>query len=311
MEAEMDVPAARKGADDIAVTLIGVASGLGARDPRCGDGPAALRAFGLRRRLAKAGIGFLDDRTVAAAAGLDGADAVADICRRVARLTADAVAVGARFAVVGGDHSCAAGSWAGAADALAARGPLGLIWVDAHMDSHTPETTPSGTLHGMPVAALLGHGGAALTDIARRVPALDPAHLCLVGVRSFEPEEPALLDALGVRVFDMADIRRLGLTAVMREASAIALDGTAGAGISIDLDVIDPGAAPGVGSPASGGLDAGDLIGAMAGIGRDPRFIGCEIAEYNPALDDGNRTAEVAVRLLEAFLGGPLPAGRR
>ncbi|MPY70427.1 MAG: arginase [Alphaproteobacteria bacterium] len=306
----MDVPAARRGADDIAVALIGVACGLGARDSGCGDGPAALRAFGLHRRLADAGIGLLKDRTLAVA-GLAGADAVADICRLVARLTADAVAANARFAVVGGDHSCAAGSWAGAADALAARGPLGLIWVDAHMDSHTPETTPSGTLHGMPVAALLGCGGAALTGIARRVPALDPAHLCLVGVRSFEPEEPALLDSLGVRVFRMEDIRRLGLAAVIREASAIALDGTAGAGISIDLDAIDPGAAPGVGSPVPGGLDAGELVDAMARIGRDPRFIGCEIAEYNPALDDGCRTAEIAVRLLEAFLGGPLSAARR
>lgn len=307
----MDVPAARKRADDVAATLIGVASGLGARDRRCGDGPAALRAFGLCRRLTDAGIRVVDEGDVAAAAALADADAVADICRRVARLTADAVAAGDRFAVVGGDHSCAAGSWAGAADGLAARGPLGLIWVDAHMDSHTPETTPSGTLHGMPVAALLGRGGAALTGIARRVPALDPAHLCLVGVRSFEPEEAVLLDALGVRVFSMADIRRRGLAAIMREAAAIALDGTAGAGISIDLDALDPDAAPGVGSPEPGGLDPAELVEAVRRIGRDPRFIGCEIAEYNPALDDGKRTAEIALGLLEAFLGGAVPSRNR
>lgn len=286
--------------------LIGVASGLGARDPRCAEGPAALHAFGLVDRLGAAGIHVASDETVAPVLDRDmgQAAAIADICRRVAIRAERAVCENTRFAVIGGDHSCAAGTWSGVADALPGRSSLGLVWVDAHMDSHTPETTPSGTYHGMPLAALMGYGDPALTGLARKAPALSPAHVALVGVRSFEWQENELLERLGVRVFPMKEVTARGLDTVMEEAAEIALAGTAGAGISIDIDVIDPKAAPGTGSPVPGGVDPARLAAAVARIGSDRRFLGCELVEYNPALDADKRTAAIATELLVSFFRG-------
>lgn len=286
------------------VSLIGAASGLGARDTRCAGGPEALRAAGLAERLRAGGVQADWRHILTPLPARSIADAIAALCASLADAVRDVLADGHRFAVIGGDHSCAVGAWSGAANALAPRGRLGLIWVDAHMDSHTPDTTPSGTYHGMPVACLLGHGDPALTRIADRAPALAPGHVCLVGVRSYEVEEPALLDRLGVRVFFAEDVARRGIDAVMRDAAAIALDGTAGAGLSVDLDVVDPGEAPGVGSPVAGGLAAAPLVEAVRVLGRDRRFLGCEIAEYNPALDDDGRTAALAGDLVAAFLAG-------
>jgi arginase len=294
----------RDGNDTPTAALIGFESGLGARDARCAAGPAALRAAGLTELLAAAGVAAGWRESVSALPGGPISDVVAALCGRVAETVVETMRDDTRFAVIGGDHSCAAGTWAGAANVLRPHGQLGLIWIDAHMDSHTPETTPSGTYHGMPLAALMGHGDPALAGIAGPAPALSPAHVALVGVRSFEWQEDELLRALGVRVFPMAEIDRRGLAAVMEEAAAIVLDGTAGAGISIDLDVLDPVSAPGVGSPVPGGLDPGALVAAVARLGRDARFTGCEIVEYNPALDVDGRTAAIAAALSVAFFGG-------
>jgi arginase len=203
--------------------------------------------------------------------------------------------------VVGGDHSCAIGTWKGVASALRARGPLGLIWIDAHMDAHTPQTTPSGALHGMPLASLLGYGDKRLTSLGRGVQLL-PKHVCLIGVRSFESGEAALLRRLGVRVFFMPEVVRRGLTAVMREALDIATTGTAGFGVTLDLDALDPRDAPGVGSPVKGGIRAAELSTALASIQGHPALAGVEIVEYNPQRDRNGVTANVAAGLLEAVL---------
>jgi arginase len=202
--------------------------------------------------------------------------------------------------VLGGDHSCAIGTWKGIARALAPRGPLGLVWLDAHLDAHTPATTPSGMLHGMPVACLLGHGDPRLALDRRQ--ALDPRRICMVGARSFEAEEAALLNRLGVRVFPMRELKRRGLGEVMEEALAIARDGAGGYGVSLDLDALDPRDAPGVGIAVRGGIRASELRRALARLGRDPALGALEIAEYNPYCDRNGVTARLVAEIIESLL---------
>jgi len=203
--------------------------------------------------------------------------------------------------VVGGDHSCAIGTWSGVHRALADRGPIGLIWIDAHMDSHTFATTPSGQIHGMPLAALLGHGDATLTGIEGIEAKLLPEHVCLIGVRSYEAGEAALLHGLGVRVFEMDEVRRRGLAEVFEEALTIVRQGTAGFGVSVDLDALDPEEEPGVGTPVPGGLRRAELADALSRLRGDRAFVAMEIVEYNPRRDRGHATADAAGALAGAI----------
>lgn len=225
-------------------------------------------------------------------------ETVAALGARLAREVERVLRAGKFPLVVGGDHSCAIGTWNGVRRALAARGPLGLVWIDAHMDSHTFATTQSGQLHGMPLAALLGEGDAALTGPA---PTLRPQHVCLIGVRSFEAGEAALLHRLGVRVFAMAEVRRRGLATVFDEALAIVRQGTAGFGVSIDLDALDPAEAPGTGLPVPGGLGRVELAAALTRLRDDPAFVALEIVEYDPHRDRDRRTADVVGALVDAI----------
>ena len=202
--------------------------------------------------------------------------------------------------VLGGDHTCAGGTWTGVARGL--RGDLGLVWVDAHMDSHTPGTSHTGRLHGMPLAWLLGQDDDPLYGLASGV--LDPRHVCLVGVRSYEPEESERLARLGVRVYLMEEVRQRGLRRALDDALRIASQDTAGFGISIDLDVVTPEDAPGVAVPAEGGLGGAELAQALEGIGGRPGLAAVELVEYCPRLDKGGRSAQVAVDLLAATLCG-------
>jgi arginase len=207
--------------------------------------------------------------------------------------------------VIGGDHSCAIGTWKGIARALAPRGPLGLVWIDAHMDAHTPETSPSGMLHGMPLACLLGHGDPRLA--LEPAAALDPGRLCLVGVRSFESGEASLLERLGVRVFRMREIERRGLAPVMAEALAIARNGSGGYGVSLDLDAIDPRDAPGVGTAVRHGIRAAELRELFGRLAQDPALDALEIAEYNPARDRGGATARLIGDIVLSLLAPARP----
>jgi arginase len=293
------------------VSILGAACGRGARDERCQHGPGVLRRGGLIAGLSHEGIdahwaGILP--APSNETGIPALEAVSGLCQRLAAHIGDVVAEGDYFAVLGGDHASAVGTWSGAATGLGDRGPLGLIWFDAHMDAHLPETSPSGTLHGMPVACLLGQGADALTAIAAPGPALRPEHICLIGVRSFEDGEAMLLGRLGVRVIFMEEILRRGLNAVMDEALGIAATGTAGFGVSIDLDALDPIEAPGVGSPVPRGLSGDALISALDDLRRRNGFIGIEIAEFNPALDGDGVTARLVGDLLIASIpAGPTP----
>jgi len=283
------------------IEIIGAASGHGAPDPRCADAPAALRAAGLLPRLRAAGISATWPATVRPSPANSRLPlmAVAQVCRDLARHAEAVVARGSMPLVLGGDHSCAIGTWKGIAQAMS--GPLGLIWIDAHMDAHTPQTTESGRLHGMPLAALLGHGDETLTGIASGA-RLDPRHVCLIGVRSFEAGEAALLRRLGVRIFPMREAKQRGFDAALREAREIACAGTAGYGISVDLDAIDPVEAPGVGSPVRGGLGAKDVVSALANHAGDAGLRGLEIVEYNPHLDRDAQTIALVPAIAEALL---------
>ncbi len=283
------------------IELLGVASGLGAEDDGCRDGPEALQAFGLTGSLAARDVAAPWNTIIPAPPNVSRAKlvkTVAGICNHLGRLVNETVARHTAFAVIGGDHSCAVGTWNGVRAAL--DGDLGLIWIDAHMDSHLPGTSPSGNLHGMPLANLLGHGPRRLVEVMMPQPALAPANVCLVGVRSFEPDEAALLDGLGVRVMLMEEVRRRGMGPVMDEALAIVGAGTAGYGLSIDLDAIDPFDAPGVGTPEADGLAAADLIAGMAAVCAARPPLGVEIAEYSPSRDLNYRTAHVVADLLGA-----------
>ena len=287
------------------VALIGAASCLGARDQRCDFGPQQVQRA-LEKRLVDSGItaqwrGTLHPLAEVGAVS-DTYVQVAEMSARLAQAVATEIGQNLRFAVIGGDHSCAIGTWSGAAVAQRKHGPVGLIWIDAHMDSHTPHTSRSGAIHGMPLACLLGQGDQRLIGVGDALVKLQAAHVAVIGVRSFEPEEERLLSSLGVRVFNMHEIRRDGLEQVMRAALNIVRTAPGGYGISIDLDAIDPVDAPGVGSPEPGGIPAQALLNSLALAQHDSALLGVEIAELNPFRDRGGKTTQLTIDLLSAML---------
>jgi arginase len=284
-----------------AIVVIGAASGAGAPDPSCSAGPVALRRSQAFHDSPLQHVEWDGILRVPRAQRDTPLHAVASLCARLADEVAGVLRAGHFPLVVGGDHSCAIGTWSGVHRALIGAGPMGLIWIDAHMDSHTFATTPSGQIHGMPLACLLGHGEATLTGIDGAEAKLRPEHVCLIGVRSFEAGEAALLHRLGVRVYDMEEIRRRGLSAVFDEALAIVRQGTAGFGVSVDLDALDPAEEPGVGTPVPGGLRRAELADALSHLRGDRGFVAMEIVEYNPRRDRGHATADAAGSLLDAI----------
>ena len=295
-------PAVRAGR---AASVIGVASGIGAPDRRCGEGPPRLIAGGLLERLTARGADVVF-QAILRPHYLTLYRAISDLSIRLAR-EVSAVLESGRFPVIlGGDHSCAIGTWSGVSSAMAPRGHLGLVWIDAHMDSHTRATSWTGMPHGMPLAALLGYGEARTlsAQVASTVTegTLDPRHVCLVGIRSYEPAEAELLDRLGVRVFEQRQVDALGIERVLGEAVAIARTGTSGYGISLDLDAVDPQEAPGVGTAVAGGIAARPLTSALAACCGDESLVALEIVEYNPHRDRHGRTARLVENLVAAVL---------
>ena len=283
------------------IIVIGAASGAGAPDAATAEGPDALRHYHVFHDTPLQHVEWDAILRVPRAEQDTPLHAVAALGERLAA-EVEAVLLAGNFPlVVGGDHSCAIGTWSGVHRVLADQGPLGLIWIDAHMDSHTFATTPSGQIHGMPLAVLLGHGEAALTSIDGAEAKLLPEHVCLIGVRSYEAGEAALLHRLGVRVFEMDEVRRRGLAAVFDEALAIVRQGTAGFGVSVDLDALDPAEEPGVGTPVPGGLRRAELAAALSHLRGDPGFVAMEIVEYNPRRDRGHATADAAGALVGAI----------
>lgn len=200
--------------------------------------------------------------------------------------------------VIGGDHSMAIGTWSGVIDAYEAPQAFGLIWFDAHMDAHTPQTTPSKAIHGMPVAVLLGQGESSLVNIQNEGQKIDPKHLVLIGQRSFETEEVQLLSKLGVKIFTTQEILDQGFEKVAKQALEIVTKGTKGFGVSLDLDGFDPEFAPGTGSHAPNGLNPEVVLPELSKWLNDPRCKAFEIAEFNPSLDENEKT----LRLIETMI---------
>jgi arginase len=286
------------------VEVIGAAWGLGGADPGCAEAPGVLAPL-LAARLDECGVPAMPGPMLRPLSGERRKEvAVAKLCGLLGSAVADAMRRGRLPCVLGGDHTCAGGTWSGVARALHGHGggPLGLVWIDAHMDSHTPSTSHTGRLHGMPLAWLLGEDDDPLYGLASGV--IDPKHVSLIGVRSYEPEEAARLERLGVRVFMLSETRERGLEAVLSEALGIATGGTAAFGISIDLDAITPKEAPGVGTPVAGGLSSAELAGALAKVAGRADLAAIELVEYCPRLDSEGCSARVAIDLLAAALCG-------
>jgi arginase len=287
--------------------IIAAASGWGAQLPACEEGPIALLESGVLERLASylpLCQGKILYPTVSASG--ERAAPIRDRLGMIALLNkqlADALAGlnrGIFPIILGGDHSIAVGTWSG----IAARQQfkkLGLIWIDAHMDAHTPETTPSGAWHGMPLAALLGYGADQFCHLKSANPILKPENVCLIGTRSYEEGEAALLHHLSVRIYTIQEVRERGLQVVLQEAIVRVASGTEGFGVSLDVDVLDPQEAPGVGSPERGGLAQEELLAALPLLSQDPRFIAFEMVEFNPQRDFQHKTLELCLGILEAL----------
>lgn len=294
------------------IRLIGVPLDLGQSRRGVDMGPSALRIANLAPRLAELGhtieqrgnLEIPDRDSLPAHGALDLLPPIADVCGRLALATAQAIHDGALPLVLGGDHSIAAGSVAGVATALAERRErVGLIWMDAHGDLNTPESSISGNVHGMPLAHLLGHGDPRLAGIAKPGPAVRAENVAVVGARDLDPAERENATRWGVRVFTMRDIDERGMRAVMADAIAIATTDTAGMHVSLDADFVDPSEAPGVGTPVRGGATYREAHLAMEMIHDARKLIALDIVEINPVLDSHNRTAELAVAVARSAFG--------
>jgi arginase len=282
------------------LNFIGYASGIAARDQSSCMGPLILQDSKQLKQL-KHPWHWVDNLyPTESQTGMAALIPVTELCTRLAKHTYQFTKDKELFATIGGDHSCAIGTWSGVA--AAAGGPIGLLWIDAHMDSHTPETSSTLNIHGMPLAALLGYGSSALTDILNDQIKVLPEHVCLLGVRSFEEGEEALLKKLGVRVYFMEEINNRGLSEVMTEALNTINQGTVGYGISIDIDGIDPEDAPGVGIREEHGIRGQAFSECLALVKNYPNLLGIEFAEFNPKLDVEELTENLMVNCIDKIL---------
>jgi arginase len=293
------------------IRVIGVPIDLGASRRGVDMGPSALRLAQLTERLHGLGHVVEDtgnvpvpDRAVLTGEGEDFIPAIADVCASLARQTADAVRDGCIPLVLGGDHSLGAGSVAGIATAIAERGQrVGVIWLDAHGDINTPDSSATGNVHGMPVAHLLGRGDPRLSRLARPSPAILPTDIVFVGLRDLDQPERNYIRDAGIKAFTMRDIDERGLRAVMLDAIEIAGGDTGGIHLSCDADWIDPAEAPGVGTPVRGGATFREAHLAMELINDCGKMVAMDLVEINPILDQHNRTAELAVALIASAFG--------
>lgn len=275
-------------------SLIGAALGEGAQIPATKKSPAHLKNAGIQNIL---GIGW-DDFLISP--DFDGTvskhDLVYDFNCRLHKSVTKTLSEGRKPIVIGGDHAIAIGTWSAFWD------NMGLIWIDAHLDSHTHETSPSGAIHGMPVASLLGYGDERFQHIGRMGPKIKPNHLVFIGARSYEREEHDFLLNLGVKIIYMDDVDRMGFQGAMDAALDYLTDCAGGIGISIDLDAFDPAHIPGVGSPEPGGIHPQDGLDTLLGLAHDPRICGIEITELNPDLDPDGVSCRFATDLLTRLM---------
>ena len=276
-------------------------------------GPSAIRIAGVADRLEELGHKVVDEGDVVIKnmeelkIGNERARYLGEIARASTILArkADRIMSLNHFPLMlGGDHSIAVGTVSGIATFAQRQGrKLGLIWIDAHGDINTPETSPSGNIHGMPLAALLGFGASELTSIGGESPKVDPSNVALVGVRSLDSGEKKRLKETGVQVHTMSDIDRHGVHRMMKKALARVTNGTDYVHVSFDLDAVDPTVAPGVGTPVKGGLDYREAHLIMEVIADAGVMTSLEMVEVNPILDQGNASAAFAVELVQSAFG--------
>ena len=291
------------------VSLIGAPMDLGADRRGVDMGPSAILYADISEKLRMLGheVDHLDSIKVPAAETrspgdpkLKYLDQILTCTQELAQAVEGCIKHGSLPVVLGGDHSIALGSISGTASAL---GALGVIWFDAHADFNTFETTPSGNIHGMILAALAGYGDSRLVNAAGTGPHLDPRHIVIVGARDLDTGERALLRQAGVHVRTIADIDRRGINAIIEEAIALATEGGRRLHVSFDMDVVDPTEAPGVGTPVSGGITYREAHLAMELVAASGALAGLDLVEVNPILDVENRTALLATELALSALG--------
>jgi arginase len=295
------------------IAVIGAPMDLGAGRRGVDMGPSALRIAGLNEKLAQLGYESEDlgnvqvDQPESSPAGAPKArylTQIAHTCVRLAEMVERAAERGRTPLVLGGDHSCAVGTVAGMARHFRAQGrSIGLIWIDAHADMNTPESSPSGNVHGMPLACIIGLGPSELTLIAGAAPMVAPGNVAIVGLRSVDEIERLNVRGTGVHPSTMRDIDERGLRNVMQEAIHFASSGTAGFHLSLDMDAVDPGEAPGVGTPVHGGITYREAHLALELVCDSGLMTSLEVVEVNPVMDEANRTAILGVELALSALG--------
>ncbi len=295
------------------IRIIGVPLDLGQERRGVDMGPSALRVAGLNDRIRELGFEVEDAGNlqvpIREMQGVGNHRAkylkeIAAVSKQHAAWVRRTLRQGVFPVVLGGDHSIAAGTVAGVASCYCRKNKsIGLIWVDAHADMNTPETSPSGNIHGMPLACCLGYGPQELTRIAGFAPSVPPRNAVLVGVRDVDAREKGIVKESGLTVYTMRDIDERGLRTVMQEAIAIADRDTAGFAVTLDMDFVDPSEAPGVGTPVRGGATYREAHLVMEMVADSKRMLSLEIVEVNPVIDVANKTAALAVELACSALG--------
>ncbi|HLI82439.1 MAG TPA: arginase [Bryobacteraceae bacterium] len=295
------------------ISIIGAPLDLGAGRRGVDMGPSALRVANLNGRIAALGYVVEDLGNVEVAQAETASPGnqhakylpeIAATCRRLADAVHQSLSRERLPLALGGDHSIAVGTASGVSQYCRERGrKMGLIWLDAHADMNTPESTPSGNVHGMPLACVVGLGPPELAGLFGYAPKVDPRNAVIVGLRDVDAMEKPHVRESGVRAFTMRDIDERGLRAVMEEAIRLACDGTAGFHLSLDMDFVDPRDAPGVGTPVRGGATYREAHLAMEMICDSGEMLALEVVEVNPVIDESNRTADLAVELVMSALG--------
>jgi len=295
------------------VRIIGVPMDLGQSRRGVDMGPSALRGAGLQTSIKKLGLQVEDIGNLSVKQpeempiGEKRAkymQEIAETCGDVAAAAEKALSEGFLPLVLGGDHSIAAGVAAGVANHFRKdKKQIGYLWLDAHGDMNTPESSPSGNVHGMPLAAIMGYGAPELVDLLGFKPKAEPGNIVIVGARDLDAQERKIVKKSGIHVFTMRDIDERGMREVMSDALKYAMDDTAGIAVSLDMDFVDPSDAPGVGTPVRGGVTYREAHLAMEMIADTESMVSLEVVEINPILDEHNRTALLGVELVLSGLG--------
>ncbi len=295
------------------IRIIGVPMDLGASRRGVDMGPSALRVAGLQARIKQLGYQVEDIGNISVKQPEEMSYGekrakylaeIADACKDLGAMVEKSLEENLVPIVLGGDHSIAAGSLSGVAAHFKKKEKrIGLIWLDAHGDINTPESSPSGNVHGMPLAAAMGYGATELVELLDFKPKVEPQNISLVGIRDLDSQEKKLAKKSGVHVFTMRDIDERGMREVMSDALKYAMDDTGGIAVSLDMDFVDPSDAPGVGTPVRGGVTYREAHLAMEMIADTEAMVSLEVVEINPVIDEHNRTALLGVELVLSALG--------